>query len=83
MSMRDTNNMLTICEVLRQINDGLQGPEHTHERDLLAKAEHMAKRMASKLREYNEKFESEWWEANPDYKKECIRKESTYLVGNP
>ena len=80
--MRDNNDRLTICEVLRMANDHLQGEGCTEVRDLLALAERMAKRMAEKLIEYNKKFDSEWWEKNTQYEKTCKRELSTYLTGN-
>ena len=82
MSMRDNNDRLTICEVLRMVNDRLQGYDYAEARDFLALAERMAKRMAEKLIEYNQKFDSEWWDKNPQYIKECGRELSTYLTGS-
>lgn len=82
MSMRDKNDKLTICEVLRMVNDRLQMAEHEGIRDLLALAEQMAKKMAKKLVEYNERFDSEWWINNPQYKKMCERELSRYLTGD-
>lgn len=79
--MRDRNSRLTICEVLRQINDKVQGDGLEDVRDLLATAEFMAKRIVAKLREYNEQFDAEWWVNNPEYKETCIRELKTYKIG--
>lgn len=83
MGMRDTNHKLTICEVLRMANDKVQGPEHSDVRDLLALAEHMAKRMSKRMAELNETMEKGWWEDNPAYKETMNRVTDTYLIGSP
>ena len=83
MSMRDSNNRLTICEVLRQINDRLQREDCSIERDMLALAEQMAKRMAAKLREQNEQFDTDWWKENVRYKETLIQRENEkYCTGD-
>lgn len=83
MSMRDINNTrLSICEVLRCVNDRLQGPEHVDIRDMLALAEQMAKRMIKKLVEYNRAHERDWWEKNPQYIGKINRELAPYLSGN-
>jgi hypothetical protein len=82
MSMRNTNSKLTLCEVLRQINDRLQGVEFNDIRDLLALAEEMAKRMARKLYENNKEFDKSWWNKNPDQKEKFERELNTYLIGD-
>jgi len=84
MSMRNNpDGQLTICEVLRMINDSLQAPEFSKQRDLLALAETMAKKMSSKLRDYNKEYDKDWWENNPEYDKKLRRDLDTYLVGTP
>jgi len=83
MSMRDTNDKLTICEVLRQINDRVQGRAFDDVRDMLALAEQMAKRMALKLVEYNQNFDKEWWGKNAKYLEKCEREMNMYLAGDP
>jgi hypothetical protein len=80
--MRNTNSQLTICEVLRQINDKLQSDEFKDIRDMLALAEKMAKRMSLKLYENNREFDKGWWDKNLNYKNKCERELKTYLVGN-
>jgi hypothetical protein len=83
MSMRDVNfKRITICEVLRSINDRLQGVEHVDARDMLALAEQMAKKMAGKLVEYNKKHSKDWWENNPEYVDKINRELKSYLVGD-
>lgn len=81
--MRDSNTSLTICEVLRCINDRLQGPEHANNRDLLALAETMAKRMSRKLLEYSKENNEEWWAENVEYENTVNRMLNTHLVGSP
>lgn len=82
MSMRDHNYRLTICEVLRCINDRLQGSEFTDIRDMLALAERMSKKMSKKLQEYNEKQDPNWWVANNTAKEEFKRQMDSYIVGD-
>lgn len=82
MSMRAVNNGLTICEVLRQINDHCQSdsPKDNFIRKRLATAEIMAKKMIHKLLEYNKDFEKDWWAKNPDYEKTLIRELKSYKI---
>lgn len=79
--MRNTNGRLTICEVLRQINDKVQGKGFEEVRNLLALAESMAKRMDKKLLEYNKEWDKDFWSRNVDYEEKCKRELNTYLVG--
>ena len=83
MSMRDSNNRLTICEVIRQINDRLQGDSFQDIRDMLALAESMGKKMAKKLQEYNEKIDPMFWIENDTARQEFNREIEQYLVGDP
>ena len=71
MSMRDTNERRTICEVLREINDVVTDPVL---RIKLAEVENMAKRMMLKLLEYNKDVDKDWWEANSDYEADLKRR---------
>jgi hypothetical protein len=83
MSMRAApNTRLTICEVLRQINDLCQGdsPRDNLIRKKLATAEIMAKKMIHKLLQYNKDFEKDWWAKNPDYEETLIRELKTYKI---
>jgi hypothetical protein len=82
MSMIFNNNKLTICEVLRQINDRLQEKEYSEIRDMLALAEQMAKRIVIKLREYNEKDNPDKW-MDKDIKNSFDRSLKNYLSGDP
>lgn len=83
MSMRDINNTrLTICEVLRCINDRLQGEKYVDERDMLALAEQMAKRMINKLVEYNQMHQKDFWDKNPQYLEKINRSMEKYLAGD-
>jgi hypothetical protein len=84
MSMRDTNSKkVTICEVLRQINDRLQGDQYAEIRDLLALSEHLAKRMSRKLLHYNRVEFKSFWDKNEEYYQKINREIDTYLIGNP
>lgn len=83
MSMRDKNDVLTICEVLRQINDRLQDEKYRDIHDMLALAERMGKRMAAALRDYNEKLDPAFWMNNPTKKIEFDRSMDNYICGDP
>lgn len=68
MSLRDTCEKRTVCEVLREINDLLQGNSiHPTILPKLREAEAMCKKMAGKLFEYNKAFDAGWWEKNPEH----------------
>lgn len=85
MSMRFKNDKLTICEVLRKINDNIQHDNIVDTkkiRDMLCYAEVMAKKIVAKLREYNEQYDNGWWENNPEYKNKFDREMETYLIGD-
>lgn len=82
MSMRFKNDRLTICEVLRQINDRIQGDSFSDIRDMLSLCEIMAKKMTAKLREYNERDNPELWFDN-ETKESFDRSIGTYLTGDP
>jgi hypothetical protein len=81
MSMRDVCANLTICEVLRQINDKVQDDNQGDIRNLLATAEYMAKRMATKLKEYYDEYDKDWYSNNPIYNHEPKRNAGGYKVG--
>lgn len=81
MGMRDKNSTLTICEVLRLINDRLQGEEYSEIRDMLALSERMAKRIVKKLNEYNRKFEADSWGDSRRFE-EVNRELASYKIGN-
>lgn len=84
MSMRDASNARTVCEVLREINDLVQGRNSNDKaiRKLLSEAETMAKKMSLKLLEYNKEFFQDYWEKNPDKEKDLkIRMSKHYLTG--
>ena len=83
MSMKSRHPKRTLCEVLRLINDIVQSDseEHRQIRDLLAEAEHKAKRVVRKLVEYNQKEHAEWWEENQDFKAHVERELRTYKIG--
>jgi len=84
MSMRFTNNIRTLCEVLREINDMHQGT-NTHDnciRIKLSECQMMAKKMSKKLYEYNKEYDKDWWDKNTAYD-EALNKRmgKDYLVG--
>ena len=82
MSLRGSNDERTLCEVLREINDIMQG-ENKHPEVLikLKEAESMAKKMAYKLLDYNKDVFREWWKKNPDYEKTLkLRMTEKYIV---
>jgi len=83
MSMRGACEARTLCEVLREINDLLQGnPIHARVLPKLVEAESMGKRMARKLEEYNKKVFADWWAKNPDYEKDLKgRTDANYISG--
>lgn len=66
--MRDAAHSRTICEVLREINDIHQGDTQIDisTRAMLREAVDMAKRMDRRLKEYNQEWDKDWWENNPD-----------------
>ena len=77
MSLRGAFSLLTICEVLRDINDAVQGTDvYDKVHPLLVKAEDMAKRMSRKLRIYNKKWDKDWWDENKDYEVDLRRREN-------
>jgi hypothetical protein len=69
--MRGSSKKITICEVLREIND-LHQNDSEHDRTIRKKlmiAEEMAKKMSKKLFEYSKTKNFAWWKNNPDYEK--------------
>lgn len=71
MTMRGAANQITICEVLREINDLHQeNSEHDNIiRQKLFVAETMAKKMSNKLLQYNKRVFAGWWKRNKNYEK--------------
>jgi len=87
MSIRGANELRTLCEVLREIDDitfqkvGKKSSLFKEVHARLIEAEAMSKKMARALYEYNKKFDTGWWEKNPDYEtdlKNRLNKE--YLI---
>ena len=83
MSIKGACEKRTICEVLREINDLLQGnPIHPKVLPKLIESEGMAKKMSRKLVEYNKEIFATWWEANPDYAADLERRHNeSYISG--
>jgi hypothetical protein len=81
-SFRNAYELRTLCEVLREINDILQGNiDHDKIFPLLVEAEKMGKKMSRKLRQYSKEWDVEWWERNKDYEADLIKRENeTYVV---
>ena len=75
MSLNFVADKRTICEVLREINDLMQG-ERKHEQvlPLLREAEGMAKRMSRKLFENDMRYDEDWWHLNPNIKADMERR---------
>jgi len=82
MSLRGSNDERTLCEVLREINDIMQGePKHKEVLEKLREAESMAKKMAYKLLDYNKEVFKEWWDKNPEYEKTLkLRMSEKYIA---
>ena len=66
-NVRRTNRFRTICEVLREINDSVQGDTEKDAklRLLLNEAFTMAKKIVYKLYEYNKAACAGFWKRNP------------------
>ena len=75
-------NSRTICEVLREINDEMQGEQkHPIVLEKLREAEKMAKKMMGKLVEYNKDIKKGWWKENKDYAEKLEKRmKESYLV---
>ena len=84
VEMTNANQKLTLCELIRIANDHFQGDSQEAEeiRDLLCLGLYMAKRMARKLREYNEAWDADWLWVNPKYREALKRAEKTYKFGS-
>lgn len=82
MPMNEASKFITICEVLREINDLVQEDTELNKniRSKLSTAEKMAKRMSRKLVEYNQEVFKNWWDENPDYKADLERRLSTFYI---
>jgi len=79
-----SSTKITICEVLRRINDRNQGNsgKEVEIRKLIFQAVEMAKRMQYKLLEYKKDYDKDWWKKNPDYEKDLKRRsENGYKWG--
>jgi hypothetical protein len=74
--MRDAAHSRTVCEVLREINDIHQGDTQIDisTRAMLREAVDMAKRMDRRLKEYNQEWDKDWWENNPNVNDDIERR---------
>jgi len=81
MTLRGSTTVRTVCEVLREINDELQGTaKHKRVLPLLKEAEGMAKKMSKKLLEHNKNVFAGWWAKNPDYEKDVRRRQNENYI---
>lgn len=86
MTMRGSYPRRTICEVLREINDIVQGTDEVSVtiRKKLALCERMAKKMQTKLIEYSGDHHTEWWKKNPNHKANLEKRlTETYITEDP
>lgn len=69
-SIKFASGKLTLCEVLRRINDHHQGDSRHDKniRELVDTATQMAKKMSTKLLNYNNKVFDDFWKKNKTYK---------------
>lgn len=83
MSMKHTSKRLTVCEVVRQLND-IHQSDSDHDktvREKLAEIECMSKRMVQKLMEYKEKKSVLFPDSNTEYSEKVkLRKSKKYKV---
>lgn len=84
MAMRDKNHKLTLCEIIRVINDLCQddSEKDIKIRNLLVLAEHKGKKMSAKLVEYKFSEPDDWFKDNPDAGLANMRGEQNYRVGD-
>ena len=77
-SMKFTNKKRTLCEVIRECNDIIDGiSESKQTRQLRNKFEeihNMAKAMTKRLYEYSKEWDADFWKDNPDYEKDLKRR---------
>ena len=76
MTMRTASKFMTPCEALRRVNDLCQGDskKEIEARELLAKFEIMAKRMAQEINKRpGRKITDKWWEESVLNWKEMAR----------
>jgi len=73
-SMKVANKQRTLCEVVREVNDYLKEHPDSLILEKLKEIHSMAKRMTKKLYEYNKEYDKGWWEKNPDYEKDLLRR---------
>lgn len=85
--IRGANNVRTICEVLREINDLVQenSAKDAKIRDLVVEAFEMGKKIVQKLYEYNKEIDKEWWVENKKYERKIkkeLRAGLNYKIGS-
>lgn len=81
-----TNRTRTICEVLREINDEVQGDTDTEHltRDYVVNAMLLSKKMVSILSRFKSGIMKDWFDDNPDKNIErsrAARDNGNYKVG--
>ena len=77
-SMKYTNKKRTICEVVRECNDIIDGVSElitTRQlRNKLEEIHNMAKAMTKRLYAYSKEWDADFWKDNPDYEKDLKRR---------
>ena len=71
-SMKYANRERTSCEVVRELFELVRDDPAAVEK--LKEIHTMAKRMSTKLYEYNKEYDKGWWEKNPDYEEDLKRR---------
>lgn len=82
--MRTASIVRSPCELLRKINDLVQGDSdrEIEIRKLCSEAEKSTKRLAQELNKYKKEAWREWWEQNKEYKQDVKRRiDDKYKVG--
>lgn len=77
IEMRRSSSRRTICEVHREIYDGLEGaPENLRGilRELVLEAFIMSKKIDKRLREYKDDWDEGFYGSNPDRRADRLRR---------
>ncbi len=87
-SMKYANKKRTICEVVRECNDIIDGrileyqktdgQQFDEIREKLKEIHSMAKSMTKKLYKYSKKWDKDFWRDNPDYEEDLKRRMGNY-----
>lgn len=76
MTMLTASTLRSPCELLRKINDLVQGDTEKEKiiRRLCAEAEHSTKRLAQELNKYKKEAWKGWWAENKEFEKDIDRR---------